>query len=542
MDNKIKNRIGLTLYFFAAINILTCLVLSSITAVWFDEIYSLVFSFRPSREMIALTAKDVHPPFYYLILRIFFIIFDKLIPSMSSEQVGKIVTCIPFILMMIYSASTIKKKWGFLTSGTFIFCILFMPEARNLDIRMYSWSTFIIFGLGLHFSNVITDFFNEKKSSVINYLAIFIYSVSALYTHYFAAIAVFWVYFGAVVMFFIGYLNKRKTQIQAANVAIRDIIITFMVGIISIICYIPWLAILFSQVSTVKESYWISPIGPKTPYNTAMFLFRAPFSNNIFYTVIGLLFFSLIVFLLYRNVIKAKSGNKESIMALYLFSVLPMVAITGYILSIIIRPIFIYRYLLPAIGLFWLSISIMLCDYFGDVLSEKKSQKYEIIAAVLIVIVICIDAVSDFAFIYQYDTNIGKREHEFTDMLYSIDEDTIIVTNLDHIQGVVSYLLNTDRRILKNGEKDNTVADYNIWLYMSDEKPLLSQILPGFCYIEDGNEIKDMAQDGKKVILLEHSDSKDIYSNLVEEYGLNFEFKGKYLYEDYHIDAYTLNF
>ena len=128
MKIKIKNGIGIVLYLLAGIRLGIALFFSSVTAVWFDEIYSLVFAFRPVRELISLTAKDVHPPLYYIILRAFLLLFDKIFPIMKSEQVGKIVTIIPFFLILIYAITIVRKQYGFFVSALFFFCVCSMPQ------------------------------------------------------------------------------------------------------------------------------------------------------------------------------------------------------------------------------------------------------------------------------------------------------------------------------------------------------------------------------------------------------------------------------
>ena len=39
--------------------------------IWYDELFSMEFAKRPISELISLTARDVHPPMYYIVLRLF---------------------------------------------------------------------------------------------------------------------------------------------------------------------------------------------------------------------------------------------------------------------------------------------------------------------------------------------------------------------------------------------------------------------------------------------------------------------------------------
>ena len=543
MKIKIKNGIGIVLYLLAGIRLGIALFFSSVTAVWFDEIYSLVFAFRPVRELISLTAKDVHPPLYYIILRAFLLLFDKIFPFMKSEQVGKIVTIIPFFLILIYAITIVRKQYGFFVSALFFFCVCSMPQDNLNDIRMYSWALLFITGLGLHFCDVITAFFNNKNSNLKNYIFILLYSVAALYTHYFAAIAVFWIYVGALLIMVSVYIISGKKEPENNWIRIAHMIKLIAIGVLAIVCYVPWISVLLSQLGDVKESYWIEPIGPKAPYNTVMHIIRAHYSNIIIGTILSLIFVTCMAILLYKEILKVKKGHLESVYIIYLFSILPLVALTGYIVSILMRPIFIDRYLLPSIGLFWLSISIIIGNYFNENLDFEPKINYKLCILCYLLIFMLLNASVDLINTYNYESGIKNREPEFVEMLSQIDENDVLITNLDHIQGVVSYLLNTDRRVKRQGENNDPIADYKVYLYDSDEKLLLSEVLPGFCNIKCEDEISDFINEGRKVLFLQYTFLEDAPTSMNELYNmdLNFDFIGSYLYENYYVHVYLVS-
>ena len=157
MDTKLKNRLGIVLYILAIGHIIYSFYLATSPTIWFDEIYSMLFAFRPAKELIAFTARDVHPPLYYLILRGALLVANNLWPSLESEFVAKAASIVPYILIMIYAITYIRKKWGLFTSGLFIFSLCFMPEImqKTVEIRMYSWALLFVTGLGIHFIEII---------------------------------------------------------------------------------------------------------------------------------------------------------------------------------------------------------------------------------------------------------------------------------------------------------------------------------------------------------------------------------------------------
>jgi hypothetical protein len=143
---------------------------------------------------------------------------------------------------------------------------------------------------------------------------------------------------------------------------------------------------------------------------------------------------------------------------------------------------------------------------------------------------------------YNYEQRVKNREHEFTEMLSKIDEDAVIITNLDHIQRVVSYLSNIERKVMWQSGRTNQIADYKIYLYGPEEKLLLSEVLPGFCYIEDKDEIEDFVNDGRKVLFMQYTGDEDVSVNMNDLYDLdlNFDFIGSYLFEGYNVRIYSV--
>ena len=541
MNAKTKNRLGLIFYFFAILHIFYSFYLATSPTIWFDEIYSMLFAFRPAKELISLTAQDVHPPLYYLILRVFLLMANTFVPALGSETVAKMVSIIPDILMMIISITYIRKRWGFFVSGLYIFSLCFMPEImqKTVEIRMYGWALLFVTGLGLHFIDIITNRNENSFKDITNYFAIFVYSVAAIYTHYFAAIAVFWIYLGALFIIVAEYIKNRNNGLVLSKNLLRKIIAIIASGFIAVICYIPWISVVLSQVRAVKADYWIYPLSIKAPYSSAMFLLRANFPILIIGTALAVLFIVILLRLMYDQFCKAKNGDIESVMVIYAFCILPLVAVTGYLLSWLIRPIFIDRYLEPSAGMFWLAISLIIGKSLND---QKDNKKHSLrnIAVYIALLLLCINAVVDSSVFYRSETNIRERGKEFNKMLSSIDEDTIIVTNSDLIQSVVTYSLNTDRRVFTEGEKYNQIANYKTYLYGSELKTLISEMLPGFFIIDEDKELKKYIDSGKEIIFMTYSGDIEYITKLEKTFGIDVVLEGSYFYDHYDIDVMTV--
>ena len=68
-----KDKIAILLYFLAiTISLITvmCQIKEALSYdIWVDEAFSLRMIQHPYRRIIQLTAQDVHPPLYYIILK-----------------------------------------------------------------------------------------------------------------------------------------------------------------------------------------------------------------------------------------------------------------------------------------------------------------------------------------------------------------------------------------------------------------------------------------------------------------------------------------
>ena len=88
----------------------------------------------------------MHPPLYYLILKIFSNVFIYLNISKNYIIIGRITSLLPFYLLFIISLTKIRKEFGWLTAGLFALSVKTMPQLINftVEIRMYGWAMFFV--------------------------------------------------------------------------------------------------------------------------------------------------------------------------------------------------------------------------------------------------------------------------------------------------------------------------------------------------------------------------------------------------------------
>ena len=528
-----------SIFFVAAIY---CLVRSVILTfsidIWYDELFSMEFADRPVPELISLTGRDVHPPFYYMVLRAAILLGERLgvvgkIPGMlAPEMVAKLLSIVPFVMLIIYGLTTVRKHFGFLSAGIFTFAIVAMPQLPEYttEIRMYSFSIWFVTAAFLHGLAMIRNMKsgNDAGWDIPDGAALWLYCVAAAYTHYYAAFSVGIIYGILLVWMLILYIRRMRDINTAAPVNFKALALV-VIGInLSIVCYIPWVSVVLSQVGAVKQNYWIQPVGLRSLGSCVKYLFKGYFINSVVATIIAVLFFTIVVFLLVRTTISAvRKKDSKAFYTLFAFSILPLLVFAGLLASFLIRPVFVNRYMLPAYGTFWLSISIMLGSEF-----EKLLEKKTVISGISLIMMVLMLVVG----MVDFRTFIGNEEYRKVNMdktlelFEGLSSDTIIISNFNQVQALLSYYLNR-----QDGE-------YKIYLYQEDAEPLIDETVPGLMSIYDPIDIANYLDAGKEVLFLGSFNSREVLvQEWQDEYGISSENEGSYLMERYWFDVFRLS-
>ncbi len=564
---------GLTIYF-----LVRSFILSWSIDIWYDELFSMEFSSCSVKELVAYTARDVHPPLYYMIVRFVTLLFKGLGLTnfggggiVPVETVAKIVSIIPFILLIIYAITNIRKNFGWLTAGLFSFAVVTMPglPEYTTEIRMYSWAIFFVTATLLHGFNLVRSMARGIASAeedgkagnggrlwdVVNGAAMFFYAVCASYTHYYAAVAIGAIYFMIFVWMLKAFVMNMKARRKASKedskpddtssakrgvYNFRPLAVVVITANLVIAAYIPWASALLSQVNAVSNNYWIQPVGLHTLGSCAKYMFSGYFVNPKIAAASAVILVLLIAIIFMTVVLELIKVKKEPAAYSYVaFWVLPMLVFVGLLASVIIRPVFVNRYMVPAFGAFWLAVSIAIGNIFASISFKGVKEKITAITALLLALAMLVVGIVDFrAF-------IGNEKYRIVNMVKTaelfegLDEDTIIISNFDHVQALLSYYLNENG--IAGAYKGDTPAPYSIYLYKAEAEPLIKENVPGLYSIEDSADIYNYLEAGKKVLFLGSFNSREV---LLEEwkndYGITYENKGSYLMERYWFDVFEL--
>ena len=268
--------------------ILYCMQAVCNDSIWLDEAFSMSLVKQTLPEILYGTAIDVHPPLYYLILKLFLIV------NTSSIWVAKFISFVPLIVLLVVNYTMLPKMFGRKTAFLFSIFLLSMPQIMkySIEIRMYSWGMLTV---TLCFLFCIKWLQSSRKKYLIQMT---IFALLSAYLHYFAAVSIGCLYFFVIIK-----LIKRKEKSK-----IKELF--FSIGFL-LLLYLPWLIVLLKQIVVVKENYWIAPITVETIKEIVQFPWKVNV-NQWITPILGILLLFSFIWLI-KNHKEKNSTEKASL-------------------------------------------------------------------------------------------------------------------------------------------------------------------------------------------------------------------------------------
>lgn len=492
--------------------------------IWYDELFTMGLADQPLSELVAITAKDVHPPLYYMIVKLFLGLGKALNSKVDQVVAAKLVSVLPFFLCFLYAATRIRKNFGMFSAGLYAFLLMAMPQMGEytVEIRMYGYALFFITAGMLH-AYELTGSFGDRKKRMFHWAALTLYSVGACYTHYFACVAAGMIY---VYLFLEACIRHQFRQ------RIRPLLAS---GLICTVSYLPWIVMaVISQVENVKENYWIMPLSVRTLGGCVKFLFRPALGTELLSNAAAVFLFLLYgaVFILYMiSCIWQGDGvaRRKAFFCVGCVGVIIGIIGFGFVASALVRPIFVYRYMLPAVGVFWLAFSVMLPDIKSAWLSCGKWGK--IAGGIVLLLVFAIGARNYRSF---YGEEMWKRvQMEKTrEAIAQIGQDDILLFNFGQVQGVVSYYL-----------------DNGSWLWYGQPEELICRMYPQNNSLVEGEfedqagmeKIRELLGSGRTVWFLGSGEARDEIIQKWEDEGICAKQVSDVLLERYWFNIYRIS-
>ena len=373
------------------------------------------------------------------------------------------------------------------------------------------------------------------------------YGILTAYTQYYACVAVIAIYIALFVFFVVkahkGKTEKtscKKTHIHKEQLKEQEAILTkapvkgwkaehtteqetgriagkcigkvLLCAGLSVLAYLPWLPFFFSQVRTVSSSYWIQPLTWKSIFGCMKYIFLpvsyAVKKNYVLACVMILLFGAAF---LYSFLMKRKDARGRFFLLTGLW-IAVFTTLIGFVCSILNRPIFVYRYLIPCLGAMWLVAAVVLWDFI-----EKNW-------GILLFVPFLLSGYSNMQGFYGEENKKIAEMKATQSFLADFPKDAVVLCNFNHVQAVTACYL-----------KDSN----EIWLYGSKPEDLIAELLPQCRGLEDTTELSQLVKE-RDVYFFGSFNSREELLKEWETEGIAYTEEGTYLLERYYFNVYHL--
>jgi mannosyltransferase len=305
------------------------------SSIWFDEAFSayiVQFSFV---DIAYFTSADVHPPFYYWVLKVWTMLF-------GTDEFGLRSMSIFFGAGAITAAYLLARRFfGRLVAGVSLLFLVLSPMLIRYsdEARMYTLAAAIIL-LATYVLVKATES-NKRRYWIIYGILVTL----GMWTHYFAALAwiAHWVWRAFVIR-----KSTTKPKLFWAKFFTKNWIIAH---VIAIGLFLPWMPFMALQLGSIQGTgFWIGPVSVDSfpNYFTNLFYYLEHGQTQGWLALIlGIVLVGLasLAIRTYRHFNRTDKFHYLLVSALAFLPVLIL-----FVLSLPpIRSSFVERYLLPAI-------------------------------------------------------------------------------------------------------------------------------------------------------------------------------------------------
>ena len=309
-----------------------------------------------------------------------------------------------------------------------------------------------------------------------------------------------------------GWKAEHTTEQETGRIAGKCIGKVLLCAGLSVLAYLPWLPFFFSQVRTVSSSYWIQPLTWKSIFGCMKYIFL-PVSyavkKNYVLACVMILFFGAAF--LYSFLMKRKDARGRFFLLTGLW-IAVFTTLIGFVCSILNRPIFVYRYLIPCLGAMWLVAAVVLWDFI-----EKNW-------GILLFVPFLLSGYSNMQGFYGEENKKIVEMKATQSFLADFPKDAVVLCNFNHVQAVTACYL-----------KDSN----EIWLYGSNPEDLIAELLPQCRGLEDTTELLRLVKE-RDVYFFGSFNSREELLKEWETEGIAYTEEGTYLLERYYFNVYHL--
>ncbi len=384
--------------------------------VWFDEAYSIDNIATPFLDVIARQIQDVHPPLYYFLLKCFVAPVSAIFPDSLSATIAaaKFCSVFPMILLGFICFFVLRTahfvRWLVILS-------LFLPYFLHYstEIRMYSWGTLFVTAAYFCVRKIMQNSADKKI-----WLVFVCLSLCCAYTHNFTLIAmgVLW----GILFFWLLLFAKDR------------LLWFFAMAFIVALLYLPWFIVLLQQVGRVRESYWIPPVSLSTIYMYFVDFFPCSLLLFIPFVVLG----------------SEKRKDFKALFSDYWGVLIPLIILSfGILVSWMMRPVFLFRYVVPCLPCFWIPMITACC---------KRNDVKRLIVTLIILFAVG----TNFITVCKIEKVLAAQASYVAEFLALLNEKSCVITDVKgtHLSGEVTVYTGSDIYARK---KDIIFPQITLW-------------------------------------------------------------------------------
>jgi len=306
---------------------------------WLDEQYTLLtLQNTPTQIGRIILEQDAQPPFYYFSLYLWFSVFGSSILS------GKLYSMLGLLSIGLLGLFPVKRLFGNKVALLFTAAALFLPYSFYIggEIRMYTWATFFATGILIYTFAVLKT---HKRS---DWFSLALFTILGMYTHYYVILTAL-AAFG--ILFFEQLFSSLKEQRR---------VFWITTGLIAL-AYLPGLFILAIQFQRTQNDFWITM---HHTYQSLRVFYTYFFQTSIInYFITIPMIFCWLTLISYTIYIFATHQIKQNRFFLYVFLIFLTPLCIGFTASYLLRPLLIWKYLIPSMGAFSLLLALTFATF-----------------------------------------------------------------------------------------------------------------------------------------------------------------------------------
>lgn len=253
-------------------------------ALWYDEAFSALFLRYPWREMMYQISLDVHPPLYYIILRLWSYLAGQSLFGLRllSIVLGVLTIWAGYLLAL---AAFKNKKIASLTAV--LLAINPFQVQYALEMRMYTLGMLVI--LLSSFCLVRALEAESRRGKLRFWIGFIIVSTAALYTHYYLLFSVA----AQALYIFLYFLKTQRFKILLEGILAYLTIFSL---------YLAWIPVFLLHLKGVQSGYWIPPMDRwSVPHTLWKIVFGDFGASHLTLVITAAAVFLLVIYFLKKN-------------------------------------------------------------------------------------------------------------------------------------------------------------------------------------------------------------------------------------------------